>query len=186
MTKHSTLEPSLFHARRYTHANNNQGTKQEESVTEPQRRDVNFNSFDQVIADIEQLLESGVTTTGQHGFGAIVRHLAIANEMIVGDRIPPKLPWYMRLVMPLIKNSILNKPVTPGFKLPSTDMQSFFWPAESITSEDALARFKASVKTYEERGALPIHPLFGKSTKEQSHGLLLSHAAMHLSFVHPA
>ena len=155
-------------------------------MTEPQRRDIQFNSFDQVIADIEQLLESGATTTGQHSFAAIVRHLALTNEMVVGDLVPPKLPWYMRLAMPLLRSSILNGPVKPGFKLPSTDMQSFFWPADDINPTDAFAKFKASVQSYEERGALPIHPIFGKSTKEQTHGLLLKHAAMHMSFVHPA
>lgn len=151
----------------------------------PARRDLAFASFKETIKDISELAEGGARTTGQHSFAQIVQHLAIANEMVIGNVVPPKLPWYMRLMMPLMRNRIFNSPAKPGFKLPTSQMQSFFWPEGDIGLEEAVANFKKSVANFEKQGPLPVHPIFGKATKEQVHNLLMSHAAMHLSFVHP-
>jgi hypothetical protein len=154
-------------------------------MSEQKRRDISFSSWEDVIADIEKLASSEFETTGNHSFGKIVQHLATTNEMIVGNVTPPKLPWYMRLMMPLIKNGILNKPAEPGFKLPNSAMQKFFWSEDDVDLQDAIANFRASVKAYRDQGPLPVHPVFGKATKEQIDKMSLSHAAMHLSFVHP-
>lgn len=103
--------------------------------------------------------------------------------MVVGNITPPKLPWYMRLAMPLLKNGILNQPVKPGFKLPNTAMQEFFWSKTEVDPKEAIENFKASVKAYQDKGPLAVHPIFGKVTREQVDNITLSHAAMHLSFV---
>ena len=150
-----------------------------------ERRDLNFSNWDEVEADIQRLAGGQTRIIGNHSFPAIVRHLAIANEMVVGDVVPPKLPWYMRMMMPLMRGSIFNSPVKPGFKLPTDQMQAFFWPSKEISAADAIERFKASVARYEEKGPLPAHPIFGKATSDQIRTLTLRHAAMHLSFVHP-
>ena len=152
-----------------------------------ERRELSFSNWDEVIADIESLASgSGAPqVAGSHSFASIVRHLAITNEMVVGDQVPPKLPWYMRMAMLLLRNSILNNPVKPGFKLPNAQMQAFFWPEEEVSASDAIDRFKASVARYNQAGPLPVHPIFGKATAQQVDTLSLSHAAMHLSFVQP-
>lgn len=154
-------------------------------MTSQERRELSFSNFEAVIEEISNLAAGNARTTGNHSFGRIVQHLAIANNMVVGKIKPPKLPFFMRMLMPLIKGSILNKPAAPGFKLPSSDMQNFFWPEAEIEPATALENFKQSVALYETEGPLPVHPVFGKATKEQVHNLLMSHAAMHLSFVHP-
>lgn len=148
-----------------------------------EQRDVQFQSLDEVATDIESLDETA-RVSGNHSLAAIVRHLAITNEIVVGDAVPPKLPLPMRLAMPLMRKSILNSPAKPGFKLPTKAMQAFFWPENDVTLADAKARFKKSVQEYNSRGPLPAHPVFGKATPEQMDNLVLSHAAMHLSFVH--
>ena len=154
-------------------------------MADTERRKVEFNDLDDVISDIENLAHGDVRVIGNHSFAAIVQHLARANEMVVGDIKPPKLPLLMRLAMPFLKNSIFNNPAKPGFKLPTSDMQSFFWQENDISVSEAVEKFKASVARYNEVGPLPIHPIFGKATSEQVYRLLVSHAAMHLSFVHP-
>ena len=140
--------------------------------------------MEEVISDIETLASSEHETTGSHSFGKIVQHLATTNEMIVGNITPPKLPWYMRMAMPFLKNGILNNPVEPGFKLPNKPMQEFFWSQSDVDLNEAIENFRTSVKAYKDKGPLPVHPIFGKATKEQVDQLTLSHAAMHLSFVH--
>ena len=153
-------------------------------MSEPNRREISFSSWEEVIADIEELIgQPEHETTGNHSFGKIVQHLANTNEMVVGNITPPKLPWYMRSAMPLLKNGILNQPVKPGFKLPNTAMQEFFWSKTEVDPKEAIENFKASVKAYQDKGPLAVHPIFGKVTREQVDNITLSHAAMHLSFV---
>ncbi len=152
-------------------------------MSEANRREISFSSWDEVIADIEELAGSEHETIGGHSFGNIVQHLATTNEMVVGNITPPKLPWYMRWAMPLIKNGILNQPVKPGFKLPTTAMQEFFWSKTEVDPKQAIENFRASVKAYQDKGPLAVHPIFGKATREQVDNLTLNHAAMHLSFV---
>ena len=134
---------------------------------------------------METLTRSEHETSGSHSFEKIVQHLAITNEMVVGNITPPKLPWYMRMAMPFLKNGILNNPVQPGFKLPNNSMQEFFWPQSDVDLKEAIENFRTSVKAYRDKGPLSVHPVFGKATREQIDKMVLSHAAMHLSFVHP-
>ena len=155
-------------------------------MSEPERRELSFANIDEVTADIEQLAGGEVRTVGKQSFSAIIRHLSIANEMLNGEITPPKLPWFMRLVMPFMRKTILNGPVKPGFKLPSDEMQSFFWPEEPIDVSAAVERFKASAERYKSQGPPSEHPVFGPSEPEVINKMLLRHAAMHLSFVHPA
>ena len=148
------------------------------------RRELVFSSLDEVLSDVTQLAQGKVRNSGQNNFPNIVRHLAITNDLVVGERTPPKLPLMMRLFMPFMRSSILNGPVKPGFKLPS-DMQAFFWPDSSIETDAAIKQLSDSIDRYKTKGPLPVHPLFGKATRQQVDGLILKHAAMHLSFVHP-
>lgn len=154
-------------------------------MSEQKRREISFASLDEIISDMETLASSKHETTGSHSFGKIVQHLATTNEMVIGNITPPKLPWYMRMAMPFIKNSILNNPVEPGFKLPNKSMQEFFWSQSDVDLKEAIDNFRTSVKAYNDKGPLPVHPIFGKATREQVDKLILNHAAMHLSFVHP-
>ncbi len=153
-------------------------------MSDPKRRELVLASLDEVTAEVERLAAQRVTTTGKHDFPRIVRHLAMTNDMTTGRIIPPKPPLFMRLIMPLIRSSIFKGPVKPGIKLPS-NAEALFWSDEDISLDDAIANLKDSVAYYQEHGPLPVHPIFGKATREQVDRLTCSHAAMHLSFVHP-
>jgi hypothetical protein len=154
-------------------------------MNELNRRKVTLNTLDDIVAEVERLAASDVTTTGKHSFPKIVRHLALTNNMMTG-RIPaPKPPLIMKLLLPFIRSSILKGPVKPGVKLPA-NAEAEFWSDEEITVEDAVQMLKESVLYYKEHGPLPVHPIFGKATREQLDRLTCSHAEMHLSFVHPA
>ena len=155
-------------------------------MADTERRELSFANMDEVRAEIRQLAGGEVRTVGNWSFSEIVRHLAITNEMVNGKLTPPKLPWYMRLAMPFLRKSILSNPVAPGFKLPTSQMQSFFWPSDVIDVQEAVARFDVSADVYKTQGPPCTHPIFGPGQPEVIDGMLLSHAAMHLSFVHPA
>ena len=112
-------------------------------MSEPKRREISFASLDEVVSDIEALANSECVTTGDHSFGRIVQHLATANEMVIGNLIPPKLPWYMRMAMPFLKSGILNNPVKPGFNLPNKAMQDFFWSQSEVDLQEATKNFRS-------------------------------------------
>ena len=152
----------------------------------PERRELRFDNLDQVVAEVEQLASGQVKTTGNHSFGQIIEHLARTHDLCTGKLVGPKPPWFMRLMIPLMKGSMLkDKPLKPGFNLPPA-AENFFWPAGEVDVQQAIDHLKQSVENYQTKGALPKHPIFGKITKAQNLNLNCRHAAMHLSFAHPA
>lgn len=151
----------------------------------PERRELNFQTLDDAVADAEQLASGNIRTTGNHSFGQILEHLAKTHDMACGKITGPKPPWYMRLMMPFMKGMILNGPVKPGFKLPPK-AEEFFWPEGEVDVQQALNHLRESVKDYNERGPLEIHPMFGKVPRDKITRLNVNHCALHLSFVHPA
>tara|TARA_R110002072_G_scaffold13481_1_gene56651 strand:+ start:81830 stop:82294 length:465 start_codon:yes stop_codon:yes gene_type:complete len=154
-------------------------------MSERNRRDLSLDTLDDVVAEIERLAAGEVKTMGKHSFPQIVRHLALSNSMMTG-RIPaPQPPLIMKLLLPFIRSSILKGPVKPGVKLPA-NAEAVFWSDEEISLQDAIQMLKESVAHYKEHGPLPVHPIFGKASREQLDRLTCSHAAMHLSFVHPS
>ena len=155
-------------------------------ATPPERREVQYQSLEEVVADVEQLAAGEVTTIGQHSFAAIVEHLARAHDTSTGKLIPPKPPLLMRLIMPFIKGKIINgkEGIKPGVKLPPA-AESYFWPSEVPTLTDAIQHLQESVDRFQTSGPLAVHPVFGKLTADESLRLQLRHAALHLSFVYP-
>lgn len=148
------------------------------------QRDISLSSQDDIVAEVERLAAGEVRTTGTHSFAKIIRHLAITNDVMTGKIIPPKLPWYARMMMPLLRSSILKGPAKAGFNLPSK-AENFFWPDNEPDLQQSIAHLKESAESYKTNGPLLVHPIFGKATRAQLDSLAFSHAAMHLSFVHP-
>lgn len=150
----------------------------------PERGELSLGSLDEAVAEVEKLADGNVRTTGKQTFGQIIEHLARTHDVVTGKTVPPKMPFFMRMMIPLIKNSMFNKPASPGFKLPAA-AQGFFWPTEDVDVQQALTHLKESVERFNTRGPLEVHPIFGKIAPEQSIRMNCGHCAMHLSFVHP-
>lgn len=154
-------------------------------AVEPERRVLNFKTLDEVVAEVEQLASGEVRTTGNHTFAQIIKHLALSHDMSTGKVVGPRPPWYMRLMVRVMRPMIINdKPLKPGFNLPA-DAEAFFWPAGEIDVHEAITHLKESVANYKTNGALETHPVFGKMPADKTLVLNCKHAAMHLSFVHP-
>jgi len=151
----------------------------------PERRDVSFASFDELIGDAEQLAAGETRTVGQHSFAAILHHLKISFDASSGRISPPKPPLFMRVMRPLIRMMVLNdRPLSPGIQLPAQG-ESFFWPGGVGDVATGMESLKEAIENYQQQGATEVHPFFGKLTRQQSDSLNLRHAALHLSFVHP-
>lgn len=150
-----------------------------------ERRQLVFNDLNEIVADAERLASGPVRTTGNHSFGQILEHLARTHDMATGKLPSPPPPWYMRLLIPLLKPMLLgNKPLSPGFKLPPK-AEKVFWPTQECAVATTLDHLKDSVAHFNAQGPLPRHPMFGAMTRQQNELLQCRHAALHLSFVHP-
>ena len=151
-----------------------------------ERRELNFQNLDEVVAEVERLSSGEFRTTGKHSFGKILNHLALSHDVATGRVQAPPPPLFMRLMMPLMRKMVINsKPLKPGIKLPASG-ESFFWPDKEFDVPSALQYFRESVEHYKSAGPLDVHPFFGKLTKKEADELNCRHAALHLSFVHPA
>ncbi len=153
-------------------------------IARPERRELQFDNLDEVVVEAERLASGQVRTTGRHSFGQILEHLARTHDMTTGRLQTPRPPWYMRLMIPLMKPMLLNdKPLKPGFKLPQKS-EAVFWPNQELEVATALAHLKESIAHYQAQGPLPKHPMFGSLTRQQNDQLNCRHAALHLGFVH--
>jgi len=155
-------------------------------AAELERRELTFQNLDEVVAEAERLASGDVRVTGNHSFGQILNHLALSQDVSSGRTVAPPPPFFMKLMRPLIRRMVINsKPLTPGVKLPAKG-ESFFWPKEEFDVATALQALKESTQNYHASGPLAVHPFFGKLTKDEADSLNCRHAALHLSFVHPA
>jgi hypothetical protein len=147
------------------------------------RRELRFTSFDDMIADAENLVSSPQTRTlGNWPLAQLLTHLALGINVSI-DGIAAKAPWYTRLMGVFIKGRILKKGMPPGFKLPR-DVEAGMFPAAS--PQEALESLRRAVARTQAEEMSARHPVFGKLTHEEWTQLHLGHAAMHLGFAVPA
>ena len=155
-------------------------------AAQPERRELTFQNLDEVVAEAERLASGNVRVSGHHSFGQILNHLALSQDVSTGRVVAPPPPFLMKLLMPLMKRMVINsKPLKPGIKLPAKG-EAFFWPDKEFDAPSALQYLKEAIDYFKGNGPLEKHPFFGKLTKQQVEQLECRHAALHLSFVHPA
>jgi hypothetical protein len=148
------------------------------------RRDLRFTSFDDLLADAENLVSSPQTRTlGNWPLAQLLTHLALGIDVSI-DGIAAKAPWSTRLMGVFIKGRILREGVPPGFKLPR-DVEAGMFPAAASPQEALESLRRAVVRTQVEEMSAR-HPVFGKLSHEEWTQLHLGHAALHLSFAVPA
>ncbi len=155
----------------------------------PQRRELSFQSLDEVLADIDHLLQAGYTSSGNWSLAQTCFHL---NEWM---RYPmdgyPKPPWFMRIIFWFMRLTVARKMARDilenGFKpgIP-TDPRSVP-TADSSTDAEAVEAFRKTVARFQSySGPLQPSPLFGAGDKATVTKVNLRHAELHLSFLHPA
>ena len=148
------------------------------------RRELRFNSFDDLLADAEQLASGEVQTLGNWSLAQIFTHLAAGiNSTIDGSSF--SAPFFMRLMGPLMKKKFVYGGIPPGFKIPK-EAEAQFLPPDEAETEAALAELRKAIERLQSAEKLAPHPLFGKLTKEEAVQFQFRHAEMHLSFAIPA
>lgn len=135
-----------------------------------------------LLADIDALDRRGeVQSTGNWTAAQNVEHVARFIDISV-DGTDLKASLILRLLGPMVKKSVLAKPMKPGFKLPSKLAARFVPPAD-VTWEDAVNHLRTIIGRAQKERMSGRSPVFGQLTHEEWVQLHCRHAELHFSFL---
>jgi hypothetical protein len=144
------------------------------------RRKVEFTTLQEVLADAERMSDGNAKAIGNWSAGQIFQHLAkTMNDSIDGSDL--QIPWFFRLMARMMKKKVLRGPMTPGFQLPASAVNSLV-PGPTSTQE-GLTALRAAIARQERESKRAPSPAFGILTREEWTQLHLNHSALHMSFL---
>ena len=146
------------------------------------RRQLDYRSYEELLADADRLAAGGVKTLGNWSAGQVFGHLANAyNASIDGFKFG--LPWYLRLMARMFKKRLIAGAMPPGFNLPA-EGSAIMVPGQT-TTQDGLAELHAAVARLRRELHRARNPAFGEMTNEEWDRIHLHHASLHMSFLVP-
>lgn len=151
----------------------------------PGRRELHFDTYDELMVDAEGLAAGEVTMVGNWSLGQVFQHLAVAYTGAI-DGLPFNAPWYVKLVArTFMKKKFLYGAIPSGFQIPDKHRDHFV-AADTTSTEEGLANLRAAVERLKSDPTRVLHPVLGKLTTEEWDNFNLRHAELHLSFAVPA
>jgi len=148
-----------------------------------QRRQLRFDDWDAVLADVESLRAGGYARAGNLNLGQICNHLAIIMEMAV-DGFPKSMPWIMQRFLRLmfLKTMLRHKPISLRVPAPAIARQD-----EPVEDDRGVPRLKAAIARFAAPNiTYASHMAFGALTPDEWMHQQLWHCEHHLSFLSPA
>jgi len=155
------------------------------NVKQAPRREMRFDTLDDVLADAEAVTAGPHHSTGNHSAAEILWHVAyFIDKPVTGFGFTAPLP--VRLLGKTLKTlGFANKPIKPGLN-PPANIERRFWPGPEVTLDQARAYLRLAVEAAREPDRMTHpSPVFGKLTDAQWRTLNRRHAELHLSFIHP-
>jgi hypothetical protein len=148
------------------------------------RRELHFGSLEDIRADVEKLASAReIKTLGNWSAGQVFQHLSLVMHKSI-DGFQAQFPWIVRALMGLLmKKSVLNKPMTAGFKLPSSAAKELI-PAET-NLEQGLQSIRQGIQRLQTETKRVNSPFLGKMTLQDWTQLHCRHCELHLSFLIP-
>lgn len=151
-----------------------------------ERRTVHYESFDDLLADAQRLIDGGYRMVGNWGLGRILGHLSAIMEVAL-DGAPYRAPWPIRLVAKHVIKPMwrgFTRPMPAGFKMPAKAAAVLV--PDDVPPEVALARLRRAIERWPHQATLHPHPVFDRMTRDEWVKVQLRHAEMHMSFALPA
>ena len=146
------------------------------------RRRLDFKSWPEALADIDQLQSAGYDRLGNWDLSQVVEHIGEGLRTALRGK-DQRASWIIRrLLGPLILQRILRqRRMKAGIKVPQ-----WWLPGPTHDETAAVNQFRSKVSDFQALATEPFpHPFFGTLTKQQWNDLALIHAAHHLSFLIP-
>jgi Protein of unknown function (DUF1569) len=147
------------------------------------RREVRYESYQDLLAEIEQLLGGDVRTLGNWSLGQVLKHLAETMHASI-DGAPYRAGLMRRITGPwLLRDQFLNRGMTPGFQLPQSAREALI-PGPT-TGEAGLAALRRALYRLRAETDRAAHPVIGRLSVEEWDRCHLRHAELHMSFMLP-
>lgn len=142
------------------------------------RREIRYASYDELLADAEELARKPVQTLGNWTQAQNYKHIALSLETSIDGSsfmLPAPARWMMSLLM---KKRFLTNTIPAGFKTAKQMIAS-----ETTSLEDALGDLRSAIARGKSEPNRAIHPGFGKIDREEWDQFSLRHAEEHMSFL---
>jgi hypothetical protein len=151
------------------------------------RRQLKFQSLDDIVRDAETLLAKGYDKAGNWDLSQCCNHLTFWLTCPLDGFGKPPLP--VRAFLWLARNTVgpgqLKKILANGFPPGGMTDPASVKPSDGDDAA-AVAKLKQAVERFRDHaGPIVPSPFFGPMTKETATQLQLTHAAHHLSFLVP-
>jgi hypothetical protein len=147
------------------------------------RRMLHFNSIDQVIDDVDQLVKAEragqLKRLGNWTLGQTLGHLACWVEYSYTGS-PLKVPFFIKWILRLRKRKFLYEPMRPGVNIPGVKGGTL--ATEAMSLEEAVVRYRRVLGRLKTEPPMTPNPIFGSLTHEEWTALQLRHAELHLGF----
>lgn len=151
------------------------------------RRKLRFETVQECEAEVGRLCEAEragrLKALGNWTLGQTLGHLASWIEYAYEGYPMKQPPWVLRAITRLLLGRLLNKPASPGLRLPGVAAGTY--GTEPCGLDEGEARVRAAYARLLKEPAKVPSPLFGMLSKEDLIKLHLRHAELHLSFLVP-
>lgn len=146
------------------------------------QRELNLQTINDVLAEIDHLQKTGCTPTGNWDFTQVCNHLAYFAEGSL-DGYQFKVPWIFKK---LFGRRVLNRIMTQRKMKTGVFTPQRPLPAPGQDAAAAADRLrKALIRVRDHRGEFCASPFFGEMTPDQVRDLAVIHSAHHLAFLQP-
>jgi hypothetical protein len=146
----------------------------------PTRRNIQFTTFDQVVADVSELQARGYQRCGNWALGQICDHLAIFLRGSL-DGFSWMIPWIFRVTIGryFLRRILRQTKMATGMRVPKV-----FLPGEPVGDAVSVESFLQVLRRYQNHnGPMAPSPFAGNLPRQEWDQLHLIHAAHHLSFL---
>ena len=147
------------------------------------RRKLHYDSFEDLLNDAGRLASGKYHQIGNWSLGRMLKHLANAMHSSI-DGVDMKVPWFLKLLRPLIKRRFIKGPFPSGFQL-NKEAAAVLVAEPSTTVEEGTTALREAIDRLGRETKRSPHPAVGRLSVEEWNQLHLRHAEMHMSHLVP-
>ncbi|MEM9416699.1 MAG: DUF1569 domain-containing protein [Planctomycetota bacterium] len=152
-----------------------------------ERRNLEFNTLDDILADAKALPAEGLTTTGKWTPAENVEHVSKVIGFATHGFPEGKAPAFQKMLfttlLKLFGRKLLKVKIKPGVKFPAG--MTFLEPEKGIAWDEAVRRLEQNIADAKTHKMTHPSPIAGELGHEKWTLLHCRHAELHFSFIHP-
>jgi hypothetical protein len=147
------------------------------------RRTVRYDTFEDIVADGQQLAAVDVVSLGNWSLGQTLAHLGSAMEGSITGK-PFTVPMWLRVLGRVyLRRRLVYGPFPPGFQLPQPAAARLVHP--EATPAEGLEMLRHGIARLRTDSRRIAHPVAGALSVGEWDSFHLRHAEMHMSFIVP-